>query len=59
MNLFLIIIVGSAALALVVFLIIRNRKDETDFENNLNDDYKHPRNEEGDTNIDDLNNKVH
>jgi hypothetical protein len=59
MNLLLIIVIGSAALALVVFLIIRNKKDETDFEDNLNNDYKHPRNEEGDTNIDDLTNEVH
>jgi hypothetical protein len=59
MNLLLIIVIGSAALALVVFLIIRNKKDETDFEDNLNSDYKHPRNEEGDTNIDDLTNEVH
>lgn len=59
MNLLVIIVIGSAAVALVVFLIIRNRKDETDFEENLNNDYQHPRNEEGDTNIDDLTNKVH
>jgi hypothetical protein len=59
MNLLLIIVIGSAVVALVVFLIIRNQKDETDFEHNLNNNYKHPRNEEGDTNIDDLTNEVH
>ncbi len=59
MNLLIIILIGSAALALVVFLIIRNKKDETVFEDNLNKDYKHPRNEEGDTDIDNLTNNVH
>jgi len=59
MNLLLIIAIGSAVVALVVFLIIRNKKDETDFEDNLNNDYKHSRNEEGDTNIDDLTDSVH
>lgn len=59
MNLLLIIAIGSAVVALVVFLIIRNKKDETDFEDNFNKDYKHPRNEEGDTNIDDLTDSVH
>jgi hypothetical protein len=59
MNLLLIIVIGSAVLALVVFLIIRNKKDEATLEDNLNSDYKHPRNEEGDTNIDDLTDSVH
>ncbi|MDI9363905.1 MAG: hypothetical protein QM541_03065 [Flavobacterium sp.] len=59
MNLLLIIVIGSAVLALVVFLTIRNKKNETDFEDNLNKNYKHPRSEEGDTNIDDLTNSVH
>ena len=59
MNILIIIIVGSAALALVVFLVIRNNIDETAFENNLNNNYKHPRNEEGDTDVDNLTNQVH
>ena len=59
MNLPLIIIVAAVALALVVFLIIRNQKDEKNFENQLDNDYQKPRNEEGDIDIDDLTNQAH
>jgi hypothetical protein len=48
MNWPVIIIFGIAALALIIFLIIRNQKDETDFEKQLNQNYRRPRNEEGD-----------
>lgn len=39
MNWTIIIIVGIAALGLIVFLIIRNAKDEKDFEKQANQDY--------------------
>ena len=59
MNWPIIIIVAVLALALVAFLIIRNQKDEKKFEETVMNDYPHPRDEEGDTNVDDITNKVH
>ncbi len=59
MNLPLIFTVILLALALVLFIIMRNRKDAIGVEETIKNDYKHPRNEEGDTIIDDLTNKVH
>ena len=59
MNWPIIIIVAIVALALVAFLIIRNQKDEKKFEKTIMNDYPHPRDEEGDTNVDDLTRKVH
>jgi hypothetical protein len=44
----LIIIVGVGLLALLIFLIVRNQKDEKSFEEQLNEDY-HKSKEEGDT----------
>jgi flagellar biosynthesis/type III secretory pathway M-ring protein FliF/YscJ len=59
MNWTIIIIVSVLALALVVFLIIRNQKDEEKFEETIMNNYPHPRDEEGDTNSNDTINKVH
>ncbi len=59
MNWPIIIIVSVLALALVAFLIIRNQKDEKQFEQTIMNDYPHPRDEEGDTNVNDVSNKVH
>lgn len=59
MNLLLIIFISSLALALVVFLIIRNKKDETSLENKLNNNYPKARDESGDHRIDDLTDSVH
>jgi hypothetical protein len=39
MNWPLLILFGSAALALIIFLIVRNQKDEKNFEEQLNNDY--------------------
>ncbi len=59
MNWLIIIIVGILAIALIAFLVIRNQKDEKDFEKELNNDYPKPRNEEGDIEIDELTDSVH
>lgn len=59
MNWLIISTVVVIAFALVVFLIIRNRKDEKKFEETLMNDYKHPRDEAGDIVVDDLTDKVH
>jgi low affinity Fe/Cu permease len=52
MNWYILIIVGVAAISLIVFLIIRNQKDEIDLEEKLNDDYTKSKHEHIDTEID-------
>jgi len=52
MNWPVIIIFGAAAIALMVFLVIRNQKDESDFEHQLKNDYRKTKDEEGDIEID-------
>lgn len=44
----LIIAAGIGLLALLIFLIIRNQKDEKSFEEQLNEDYKKSKDQEGD-----------
>lgn len=39
MNWKILIIVGILAIGLLVFLIIRNQKDEEDFEEKMNNDF--------------------
>lgn len=52
MNWPLLIIFGIAAIALIVFLVIRNQKDEKEFESQLKNDYHKTKDEEGDVEID-------
>lgn len=52
MNWNIIIPVGVLLIILVVFLIVRNIKDERQLKDQLNKDYKKPREEEGDIEID-------
>jgi protein-S-isoprenylcysteine O-methyltransferase Ste14 len=52
MNWYVIIIIGVLAIALIVFLVIRNQKDEIDLEEKLNDDYSKPKHEHIDTDMD-------
>ena len=49
MNWPIIIIVGIAAIALIIFLVARNQKDEKKFEEQFNNDYHKTKDEEGDT----------
>lgn len=49
MNWTVIILVSIGAIALVVFLIRRNMKDETAFEEQLKNNYPKPTNDNGDT----------
>jgi len=49
MNWTIIILVSIGAIALVVFLIRHNMKDETAFEDQLNNNYPKPFNDKGDT----------
>jgi low affinity Fe/Cu permease len=50
----IMILFGIAAIALIVFLIIQNRKDEKGFERQLKNDYRKTKEEEGDTEIDEI-----
>ncbi len=59
MNWLIIIIVGILAIALIVFLVRRNQKDEKQFEKQLDNDYPKPRTDEGDIDIDKLTDSVH
>ncbi len=43
-----LIIIGILVVALLVFLVVRNRKDEKEFESKLKNDYRKPRDNEGD-----------
>jgi len=49
MNWPVIIIVAIAVLALLIFLVKRNMKDEKDFENQIKNDYHKTKDAEGDT----------
>jgi hypothetical protein len=44
----LIIAAGIGLLALLIFLIAKNQKDEKSFEEQLNEDYKKSKDQEGD-----------
>lgn len=43
-----LIIIGILVVALLVFLVVRNRKDEKELEDKLKNDYRKPRDNEGD-----------
>ena len=59
MNWLVIIIFGILAISLIVFLVIRNQKDEKDFEKELDNDYPKPGSESEDIEIDKLTGSVH
>lgn len=39
-------------ISLLAFIIVRNKKDQRDLEKKLNEDYKKPKKEEGDIDVD-------
>jgi FtsZ-interacting cell division protein ZipA len=49
MNWAVIIVVGIAAIALIIFLVIRNQKDEKDFEKQVKNDYHKTKEDDIDT----------
>jgi anaerobic C4-dicarboxylate transporter len=59
MSPIVIIIVGILALTLLVFLVVRNLKDEKKFEKELDNDYPKTSAEESEIEIDELTRKVH
>jgi len=42
-NIFSIVVISLILAILIIFLIIRNRKDESKFENQLKNDYHKPK----------------
>jgi hypothetical protein len=52
MNWPVLILVGIAALGLIIFLVVRNQKDEKEFEEQLKQNYHKTKDEEGDVEID-------
>jgi hypothetical protein len=52
MNWPVLILFGIAAIALIVFLVVRNVKDEKELEDQIKNDYRKPKDEEGDIEID-------
>lgn len=53
MNVLLLILFGIAAIALIVFIIRRNLADKKEFEEKIKKDYRKPRDEEGDIDVED------
>lgn len=54
MNWPIIIVVGIAVIALIVFLVMRNQKDEKQFEQQVTNDFPKAKDEEGDTEVDEV-----
>jgi hypothetical protein len=54
MNWLILIPVGVALVALIIFLIKRNQKDEAVFEEQLNNNYAKPKEDENDTDSEEL-----
>jgi large-conductance mechanosensitive channel len=54
MNWNILIPVGVVLVALIVFMVLRNIKDEKKFEKQLNEDYHKSKDEEGDAEIDEV-----
>ena len=58
MNWLILVIFGIFVIALIVFLVVRNQKDEADFVQKLNNDYPKPKSGDGDIEIDKLTDEV-
>ena len=48
MNWIILIIFGNVIIALIIFLVVRNKKDEIEFEDQLKSNYPKPTNEKDD-----------
>ncbi len=53
MNWSVLIIVGIGLIALLIFLILRNKKDKTDFEQKIKEDYRKSPDRENENDTDD------
>jgi FtsZ-interacting cell division protein ZipA len=54
MNWPILIVVALALIALVIFIIRRNQKDEKKFEEQLNSDYPKPKEDESDVDAEEI-----
>jgi len=54
MNWTILILFGIAAIVLVVFLVVRNRKDQKNVEHDLNQDYPKTKDEENEMGVDEV-----
>ena len=54
MTWLVLILLGIAAIALIIFLAVHNLKDEKKFENQLNRDYHKTKDEEGDIDVEEV-----
>lgn len=54
MNIFVVSITVVICIALIVFFIVRNQKDEKQFEEQLKNDYHKTKDEEGDDDTDEV-----
>jgi low affinity Fe/Cu permease len=48
-----ILVFGVAIIVLIVFFLVENLKDKKNFENKINNDYKKPKDEENDLDLND------
>ena len=54
MNWYILIPFGIAMIALIVFLIKRNQKDETQLEDQIKNDYPKPKGDKGDVETEEI-----
>ena len=54
MNILIMICLGIAAIALIIFMIRRNLKDKNEFEQKIKHDYRKPKNDKGDIEVDEV-----
>ena len=54
MNWYVLIPFGLAVIALIIFLVKRNIKDEKNLEEQIKNDYPKPKNDEGDIEIEEV-----
>ena len=53
-NRTIILLVGIPLIALIIFLVYRNLKDKKELEEKIKQDYRKPRDDEGDIEIDEV-----
>ena len=54
MNVLIMTFFGLAAIALIIFMIRRNIKDKKEFEQKIKHDYRKPKNDKGDIEVDEV-----
>ena len=54
MNWYILIPVGIALIALIIFLVIRNQKDEKEFEQQIDNDFHKSKDEENDIDTEEI-----